>query len=415
LTPLEASRGIASIIVVVHHFLLAFAPGLKVRASGHFYFAIVNGSSAVGFFFTLSGFVLCWSFLNRKDPQLLAKAFLKRWPRLVGIVLVTTVCSYLLFALGFYHYSAAAAITNSQWLATFAHGMIPIFQPRLIDAVLQGLTTFFTGDSQYNTNLWTMRFEFAGSLTVYSLAAFVSAALKFRFMPYTATVISIAALFFGLNIFPFVVGFFLAVFFVRTRPHAQWWTAVIGLLAGMYLLGYDVPEKDYLWVSLLPNIILERFDVIAYTTGSACIMFSLMANGSIYGFFNRKLFEFLGKLSFPLYLVHTVVILSASSYVFLILRDQNLSARTVLILVFLMTITLSIVASLPLIKLDAWWVNKVDSYIRRNILRSDVQEAGGKPRDEAKYKSGSRATPGESFMTAATASAPPVKSGRTDG
>lgn len=155
LIPLEATRGIAALIVIVHHFFLGFAPQvtgllpeLRTPSSiiGNWYYVFFSGDAAVNFFFVLSGFVLCWSYFHSKDQASLKRSIIKRWPRLAGPVLVTTMVSYCLFKLDAFHFSEAAQLTKSPWLATFAFaGWTPEFEPNIFKAMIQGLTTFFQG------------------------------------------------------------------------------------------------------------------------------------------------------------------------------------------------------------------------------------------------------------------------------
>ena len=65
--PLEGLRGIASIIVVFDHFILAFLPQrhgyldetyTDITLVGSPVFVIINGTAAVTIFFALSGYVL---------------------------------------------------------------------------------------------------------------------------------------------------------------------------------------------------------------------------------------------------------------------------------------------------------------------------------------------------------------------
>lgn len=73
----------------------------------------MNGTAAVGFFFTLSGFVLSWSYFQRRDTESLRRAFLRRWPRLAGIVVLSTVLSAALYQAGLYYFSEAAQVSGS--------------------------------------------------------------------------------------------------------------------------------------------------------------------------------------------------------------------------------------------------------------------------------------------------------------
>lgn len=375
LIPLEAYRGIAAFIVLVHHYFLAFSPyttGLipAMRDSESFvgqpYFVFFNGTGAVAFFFTLSGFVLCWSYFNHENPNKLLLAFLKRFPRLAGIVTITTIASYLLFKLGLYYFYEASQVTKSPWLATFAYGhWVPEFEPSFIGALVQGLTTFFTGQAHYNSNLWTMKPEFLGSMIVYMLAGFIANILRYRYLSYAFVVLSLSAIGYNLNIFPFVVGAFLSSCLAKNRIQIPGIASALFIVAGLYMLGYSIPEKAYRWVAFFPETIKGYFPIALPTLGSICIIFATMTNRKVFQSLNGQLFKILGKLSFPLYLVHILVICSISSYLYLKMISMGYEIQLILLIVFAATVVISVSVSLPLSRFDDWWVKFVSKNIHR--------------------------------------------------
>src|SRR3954453_4043897 len=115
LIELEAVRGIASVLVLVHHSLLGFAPSLHGLVAppgpwslfGTPFFAFIDGSAAVVVFFVLSGFVLTYRAIGHDDPKPLLTGALKRWPRLALPVLISTTIGGLLAALDLYWNVAA--------------------------------------------------------------------------------------------------------------------------------------------------------------------------------------------------------------------------------------------------------------------------------------------------------------------
>jgi peptidoglycan/LPS O-acetylase OafA/YrhL len=377
LFPLEAYRGIAAFIVLIHHFFLAFSPyttGLSEQTRdkdsliGQPYFALLNGTAAVGFFFTLSGFVLCWSYFNHENPQKLLLAFLKRFPRLAAIVTITTVASFCLFKLDFYYFHDASQLSLSPWLATFAHGWTPGFEPSFWEALTQGMTTFFTGEAYYNTNLWTMKAEFFGSMIVFMLACFISVILGYRYLIYAFIIISISALFYNDFIFPFVAGTFLSAYLAKNKKEIPFHVSIALIIFGLYMLGYIIPEKSYAWASAIPVIMKVHTQSLLHTLGSACIIFATMTNQKVFKNLNGKLLRGIGKISFPLYLVHTLVICSISSYVYLNLANHGVSNTSSLIIVFIVTATISTAFAIPLSSFDDWWVKQVNS-ISRKLLK----------------------------------------------
>jgi peptidoglycan/LPS O-acetylase OafA/YrhL len=95
-----------------------------------------------------------------------------------------------------------------------------------------------------------------------------------------------------------------------------------------------------------------------------------MTNKKLFQSLNGKFLRGIGKISFPLYLVHTLVICSLSSYIFLKLATHGLSTQTNLILVFIVTAACSITLAIPLSKFDDWWVKQVDSAARRALSKT---------------------------------------------
>lgn len=386
LTPLEAYRGIAAIIVIVHHFFLGFSPQTTGLLSsdrtpesliGSYYFAFFNGAGAVHFFFTLSGFVLCWSYFQREDTDKLSLAFLKRYPRLVGIVTVTTIASFMLFWMGLYHFQEASDISRSKWLSQFGFAIDPaIFEPNLLKAVLQGLTTFFTGAASYNSNLWTMKHEFYGSLLVYMLALFLSRALAYRYLAYAFVIILISTSFYNQLMAPFIVGLFLSMYVAKKVPAISLFPALVLMVLGVYMMGYMVPEKSYRWAGLLPGFVQSRLELPMHTIGSGLIILATMANVQIFRSLDGRICRSLGKLSFPLYLVHLLVIGSISSYIFVRLNHSGFDASTILIITLAVTLIVSVLASVPLLRFDEWWVGQINFRIHSKFYgRSAASDA----------------------------------------
>ena len=88
---LDGVRGLAALIVVIHHYILAFFPAMFFGNSKINHFAgeheystsplqlFYNGSFAVCIFFVLSGFVLSIKYLQTQDNKLLGEYALKRY------------------------------------------------------------------------------------------------------------------------------------------------------------------------------------------------------------------------------------------------------------------------------------------------------------------------------------------------
>lgn len=370
LIPLEASRGIAASIVIAHHFFLGFVPGYEPRIIGRWYYVFVNGTGAVHFFFVLSGFVLCWAYFSTGDLSRLKEGFFKRLPRLAAPVLITTIASFFLFYFGLYYFEGASKISESTWLASFGGALRPGFEPNLYEAIRQGLTTFVTGDANYNINLWTMKPEFIGSMVVFMVGAFISIVLSFAYLSISFLLFSIWALGAYADVFPFVAGTFLSVAVVRARPSVRFPVALSAILIGIYLLGYAIPDKHYSWVKYLTymDIRAGNIEIILHSFGACLIIFSIVSNAKIYESLSGKLCSYLGIFSFPLYLVHTLVICSFSSFLYLVLIQQGYSSNLTLSILFGFTFAASMIAAIPLVVFDKFWLGLVNGVVKK-LLR----------------------------------------------
>jgi peptidoglycan/LPS O-acetylase OafA/YrhL len=372
LLPLEALRGLAAVIVVIHHFFLGFSPSttgflIETRSAesiiGHWYFFFFNGSAAVTFFFTLSGVVLCSKYLKTNDTKDLLITFLKRWPRLTFPVLITSLLSYFLFKLNFYFFQDASVITKSSWLATFANsGWTVNFNPDFFKVIYEALTTFFSGNSHYNSNLWTMKPEFIGSNFIFLLAIF------FTFFNYRIFLLFLSALsFLAICVYPvifsFASGFFLSTLVLRGQFSyliKNINLSFVLIFIGIYFLGYSIPEKDYVWA--VPFVAFKNLSIFIHTLGSIFLIYGILINRPIYGRLNGRISNFLGQISFSLYLIHILVISSLSSYFFIKLYQLGWNKQAVLALTFASLIFGSVFVSIPLMYLDKLWVNYINKF-----------------------------------------------------
>lgn len=217
-----------------------------------------------------------------------------------------------------------------------------------------------------------MKAEFFGSIIVYMLTCFIALILGYRFLFYALMTTSISALFYNDLIFPFVVGTFLSCYLAKNKKEISFKASITLIIFGLFMLGYMIPEKSYAWVSHTPDILKAHTKTLLHTLGSACIIFATMTNRKLFMRLNGSSLRFIGKISFPLYLVHTLIICSLSSYVYLTLANHGIGNLPNLITVFIVTAVTSIALALPLSRFDDWWVKQVNSVARRILAEKKV-------------------------------------------
>lgn len=372
ITSLDAVRGVAALIVLFchlqHSFLPHFFGGIAETKEGTWGLAPVsfflNGGEAVALFFVLSGFVLTQRFFESRKILDIPDSILKRWPRLAGPVVLVSLCSGFLMGFGFYHNIQVSTMNGSWWLK---HGFdwAPRGLQDVIHALKQGVAgTFFTGISDYNGAFWTMHYEFLGSIAVYSLAFFVILFSK-RF-DWRLILVGLLALWIREVIrFPFLASFILGTLLalVYTRfPKFVWENAYSLWIGGIFCMligGFTISENDLptRFYQILGSDSVEGRLCVRYFLYSVIALFFLSSalwSPQVRDFLSRPLLRKIGHLSFPIYLIHTPVICSVGSWVYLALHPQGaaIAATSAIFASILVTFALSI----PLAAFDDLWL-----------------------------------------------------------
>lgn len=377
LVALEAVRGIAAVLVVLHHAMAGFAPRLHglfdppsaASLFGTPLFALINGSAAVIVFFVLSGFVLTIRLIDAR-PSAILGAGLKRWPRLMLPVLAVNLVSGLLMGLGIYYNLPAAAATRSIWLAQFftwpSQGLLDV-----VYAGAEGMFgTFLLGTFRYNSNIWTMYYELFGSYVVFIfsfLCIFIAKRNNVYLLLSIFFVISILSTTF---IGAFIAGMIVAVFYKSTNS-ASWSartllsTPLIFLLMGYHeSLFTGKPEGFYAFLSGPAEWLgAYRLRVVLHTIASVAIILLVLKVQSVKAALSNRIGALLGRLSFPIYLTHFLIIASIGSWTYLAIGADNrfLAIGGAILATFAGTF----LTALPIMALDEWWLKRLNRWTAR--------------------------------------------------
>jgi peptidoglycan/LPS O-acetylase OafA/YrhL len=374
LVQLEALRGLAAFIVVAWHFLWAFDParigivdGFDPSAGmlGSVSFASIDGPAAVMLFFVLSGFVLPLGFYRSGRTDIVVRAAAKRWLRLVCLVLLAVLFSYLLFHFGLYRYREAAQLSQSAWLGTFG-GSHPLgFSPSLTSALMEGsLLAFVRTPDMYNPVLWTMHHEFLGSFVTFFLA-FVTCRARAAAAVWFFIVAAVVVHFTDPWLFAFVIGTALAWFMSRYDVRLSPGVAVACIAAGIFLFGYLEPRGAYAAFTAIRDPSSVRFDRIAIHTASGLlIILGLIGNQWLGRSLASQPFRLLGRLSFPVYLFHFPLLCSVASGLFIALRPA-VSHQGTLLLVAAVYAPLVIGVGYLFARIDELWLRLVNGFAAR--------------------------------------------------
>ncbi len=287
---LEGMRGIAAFIVFVHHFLLIFDPSFHF--SEHTWKNMVlNPDLAVSWFFAHSGFVLAWKSRNmtaNEFPRHIMDLALRRYLRLLPLVLVSILLTSLALSLGFIHSPEYARLVGSSWLGGYLN-----FSGNFGDALLQslwGVFFNFKSSTTFNPNLWTIGYELISSYMLF-FALFI-----FRTGMKSLAGLSLIALIIGgwKGVLPFFLGAALS----RVPPHSppRWLPGLVALVA--------IPFSDQSgeWASYLRGL------------SATALMYALIHAPLLRRHLAQGIPDFFGKISYSLYAIHFLVLTSFTSW-----------------------------------------------------------------------------------------------------
>jgi peptidoglycan/LPS O-acetylase OafA/YrhL len=321
LTSLDGLRGLAALIVVVHHCVLAL-PSLVGQLDGpdrsspawwlaytplHLLWA---GGESVLVFFVLSGLVLALPHLRPPQPGTWLPYYLKRSLRLYLPVIGALVLTGVLVTL----FPRSADAAQGWWMN--AHAVPAQASALAHDAGLLG------GTGWLNSALWSLEYEVFFSLF---LPVFVVLARQLSAPLWASVPMVLVASGWAVSsghellsyMFVFAVGVLLAQRLSTLRSWAErinrsarassLWTA-LGVAGVLVLLG-EWWMKQFVsdWTLWLP---IGR---PAGVLGAAVLVFCFLHWRPLRAFGDSRLLQWLGTVSFSLYLVHEPIVVSVAT------------------------------------------------------------------------------------------------------
>ncbi|AEA43408.1 acyltransferase family protein [Fluviicola taffensis] len=366
---LDGVRGVAMLIVVLHHFGIGFFPAInylnpeKIHlGDGSIELMIAksplsiffNGGFAVSIFFVLSGFVLSYKFHLTGNRKLLTDYAAKRYFRLFIPVAGSIIICYVLHLCGLFtnHHPETIEITKSQdWLGGLFSNMKgpgDVLKNMFVDV-------FLNNDNRYNPVLWTMTIEFLGSLLVFSFLALTANTKK------TILLHIIVAVLILLTDRKFYAAFILG-----------------SLISKLFIDGFSFPKglkgASIKWILLAAGIYFSSFPQSLFTdqsiwkplnwswtngydlfhvVGAFCILFVICFDKTLTRIFSIKPFLYLGKISFSFYLLHLAVMCTLGCFIF-----QQLWKPGTYFIPFLVSFLICMVVSFICAHFYYKWVDK---------------------------------------------------------
>ena len=393
LVPLEGLRGIAAAIVVLYHLVLAFTKkGVGVVPHGHggwdavfqFGLGMLNGSAAVAVFFVLSGFILSLPFSKDRSIGRIGVAVLKRWPRLAMLTTIACLFAWALIWVSHDNYKAAAHVIGTRWMAT--HGNSPIAgHPDMgwTEALREGLyKVFLFGDVHFDSPLWTMRIELFGSFAIF-LAAPVLFAI--RSWAVRLSLIALVMVWAGgtypiTYISDFLVGIVMAMLFAENKmPNFKNWQAALLSVLAIYLFSFTYEQKLLIHAPIKAMLPAGDTSHFVWDGSAALMIMVLLGNPFLRRVFSKTWAVWLGLLSFPIYLLHGPIMLSAGASSFngaMTVFGKTNSA----LMAAVVSVVLTVACAVPLVWVDKTWTRLLGRVTKPILRRSARPSPGFNPR-----------------------------------
>jgi peptidoglycan/LPS O-acetylase OafA/YrhL len=376
---IEGVRGLAAIIVVLHHYILAFYPAMSSGMESQIhnqtsYFEEVmaqsplnilyNGSFAVCIFFILSGFVLSNNYHQHNNPRILVEYTIKRYFRLLIPVAGSVIIAYVFVNLGFMnHTDLGAATLSREWLSSSFD--ITADFGKLIKNLF--VDVFLFKNNTYNAVLWTMTYELLGSFLIFSFL-FITHPIKYKYI----CLAFLLAVLFGLKQYyyaAFVLGVLLNKYVVQNQESQSknqvsnwilWIIFLVGLFFSSFPYYYDIQKTIYSCITVTSIKNIEFYHVI----GAFMILFVVLNSHRIQSLLSGNKLSFIGKISFSFYLLHFIILCSLSCYLFKVFY-QWYEYNSAVILAFLCSLPVIVGSSIIYYQ----WIDKTGIKFSEKILR----------------------------------------------
>lgn len=368
---LEGLRGFAALIVFFHHLGLFFLFPLKSQVytkikgvfgdtyiskglSGLFNF-FVDGEIAVYIFWFMSAYVISIKLFQKNDINYVKSVISKRYFRLLIPALGSVLLAYFLLRFGWMYNMELGTKNANEWLTRFYY-----FEADFWFAMKSGIwDTFFNYDykTTYNSVLWTMNPELYGSLCCFVLFAILRLH-RLRYYAYGFLIIGSFLLSYTLKnhywLSTFLIGFVLCdIDHTKNRfkayiPHIKRMFSKLFLV--LFLLACFIAVR---------NLTQHRIVCALISVG---IVFLVLHAKVLTQLFSKRIFVWLGKISFSFYLIHFPIICSLSCFMHLHI-DMPPTAK--FLIISSCTLAVSLAASWVFYKLFDRWSIKISGAIGR--------------------------------------------------
>lgn len=305
---LDALRGIAAISVFLSHYIGIFDfesiyfKNIIRYTPLHIYY---DGAAAVILFFVLSGFVLGLPYLNSDKKVSVLSFYFKRLFRIYPAFIIAIIFSLFLKK---FLYNQVNLLGFSQWIQSFWNwdfGSV---------SFKQVIKTLMLIGPSFNTDLvdpviWSLIVEMKISLLMPFFIFFISKTNFYSNIAFTICIYIISPDHYSAI---FIYGIILAKHRIDIIHYLKNQRKIV--IASLLVIGIIFYSSRYTFrLELITNEYVKNCIDYLIAIGSSILIFIVLSNNRLSAFFQKRLFSFLGDISYSLYLIHLPILIISCS------------------------------------------------------------------------------------------------------
>lgn len=338
---IDAIRGWAALSVVCFHVFWETFGVVVPWLRNPYTSGLIAGRFDVILFFILSGDALSHPFFHGGGANYLKRAALKRYLRLTVPILVVTAVTALVMAAGLiFSAQAGDIVERPDWLGTFAQ-----FTPKAATSLRFALYYVYQGDyrANYLPFLWTMPIELFCSL-ILLLVLFVYPHVRYGVLVVAG--LTWVLLSSGSYTGCFLVGMLLGQgrssrFYAAMPQSFRFYVTPLGIVAALIYVGHCQ--------------LTDNTKLLDLTGAGAVALFCIYCNDGLVRFLSKNWFsQFLGRISYLLYLWHFVVLTTFTSYMIIVFADGDRLSPARALTIGVVTVAASLAVAGSTTAIEQW-------------------------------------------------------------
>ncbi|MEG1848498.1 MAG: acyltransferase [Lachnospiraceae bacterium] len=383
---IDGLKAIATILVFNIHFINAYYCGVYTLDPKYFHTQsgiewyigatplnlIYAGKVGARIFLCLSAFLLARSFFLSKHGSddavnILVKASVKKYLRLVCPIIVVNLFVFSLMRCGAYHNGEVAVLANSVEF----FGPYNQFSPHLFAALKEAVwDCFVTGGNAYNGPLWFIHYEFWGCILVAVILA-LTGKRRMRYLLYGVLALVLIRSDYLSMILAVVVAdlIYTQADRIRSLTQKQWlmWMLLVVSLYFVTYPSYGDNLQGSIYAILPPKVLFY------YNVAIPMMLLAIYYLRPVQQLLERKGLCRFQKISYSFYLIHFPLICTLSTAFFLVMYNK-INYHILFLLNYVLTFTISTILAWVLTKLIDQPGTKMAEKITRHLIRKRTYE-----------------------------------------